>query len=104
VNPYITFCYVTFAFLGWSFATFAFGYTIAIQGHTYAFHIPSLWSELPAAWDHFGDVDEMILAALATVETGHACFPKDLPEIHNGLLFQPFYGQTSGKANGKPGQ
>jgi len=35
----------------------------------------------------FGDLDEMILAALATVETGYACFLKDLPEIHNGLLF-----------------
>jgi hypothetical protein len=30
----------------------------------------------------------MILDALATVETGYACFLKDLLEIHKGLLFR----------------
>jgi hypothetical protein len=56
--------------------------------HIYILHIPSSRSELAAAWDHFGGVNEMILAALAAVETGYARFLKDLPEIHNGLLFR----------------
>jgi hypothetical protein len=57
-------------------------------GHTYTFHIPSSRSELPAAWDHFDDLDKMILNALAIAQTAHACLLKDLPEIHKGLLFQ----------------
>jgi len=52
------------------------------------FHIPSSRSELPAVWDHFGDLEEMILAAPATVETGYARLLEDLLEIHNGLLLQ----------------
>jgi hypothetical protein len=55
-------------------------------GQTYTFHIPSSQSELPAVWDHFGDPDEMILAASPT---GYARLLEDLLEIHNGLLFQP---------------
>jgi hypothetical protein len=48
---------------------------------TYTLRTPSSRFKLPAAWDHFGDINEMVFDRVAAVETGPLCFPQHLLEI-----------------------